>query len=60
MARALSKSYGVIIDAEAVMFTVGGHHALASTFSAYRVISSSLYVVSALPFYPAHRGWQVH
>ena len=66
MARALSAAYGVPVDPERVVFTVGGHHAIAATMAAFRAAwlrrtpTRAPYVVSALPFYPAHCGWASH
>ncbi len=61
MAAALAKVYGVAVPVESVVFTVGGHHAIAATMAAYRQLhlhssAPDKFVVSALPFYPAHCG----
>ena len=60
MATALSKSYGVSVSADDVVFTVGGHHAIAASFAAFRSLHPGKKVVVSYPVYPAYSGWSSH
>jgi aspartate aminotransferase/aminotransferase len=50
----------VSVSADDVVFTVGGHHAIAASFAAFRSLHPGKKVVVSYPVYPAYSGWSSH
>ncbi|MDP3936327.1 MAG: pyridoxal phosphate-dependent aminotransferase [Alphaproteobacteria bacterium] len=59
VADALSIEYGVSLDVEDVLFSVGGMSGLHSIFYAVRTLNPNKKIVTTLPYYPGYTGYKL-